>query len=190
MGDGERAHGVDPPRTPWVVALPARALPDARNSSSVKPGNIICAPAAWPFRGHFASEHALSGRSAVSTRSALPESLSAVEPPIRPVSLIVKRPRSPPSRGCREQDRATSARHRLGHPRVGRGGADRSDATRSAFSMSSRAPAKSPRVAASMASRTHASRNEGRGLGSPDGSDASGPSTGHVTLGAGSPRDA
>jgi hypothetical protein len=85
-----------------------------------------------------------------------------------------------PPQGRPEQDRATSARDPFGHPRVDRGGADRSDATRSAFSMSSRAPAKSPRVAASTASRAHASRNEGRGQGSPDGSDASGPSSGGI----------
>ena len=69
------------------------ASPASRNYSSLRPGRNICALAAWPFRGQSAPDSSPLSRSPVSSRRAVPESLSAVEPSGRSSSLTVKRPR-------------------------------------------------------------------------------------------------
>jgi hypothetical protein len=83
---------------PWAasrsaIALFLMAAPASRNRSGVTPGRDSCPIAAWPFRGQSALETAPSSRSPVSSRRAVPESSSAVEPSIRSPSLTVKRPR-------------------------------------------------------------------------------------------------
>jgi len=77
----------------WPDMMVSRESPAARNSSSINPGSASCSPTAWPFRGQSALEPAPASRSPASSRRAVPESSSALEPSIRSLSLTVKRPR-------------------------------------------------------------------------------------------------
>ena len=93
LGHSQGTHRLDlvPPATPSAIALFLMAAPASRNRSGVTPGRDSCPLAAWPFRGQSAFETALSSRSPESSRRAVPESSSALDPSSRSPLLKVKR---------------------------------------------------------------------------------------------------